>query len=62
MKQIMFITLASQDEIASYAINPNNGEINETSRLHVSGRPAPLTVDIKTVSYTHLTLPTIYSV
>ena len=46
MKQIMFITLASQDEIASYAINPNNGEINETSRLHVSGRPAPLTVDI----------------
>ncbi len=47
MNQIMFITLASQDEIASYSINPNNGEINETSRLHVSGRPAPLTVDIK---------------
>ena len=41
MKQIMFITLAAQDEIASYAINSGNGEINEISRTHVSGRPAP---------------------
>ena len=47
MKQIMFITLAAQDEIASYAINSGNGEINEISRTHVSGRPAPVTVDTK---------------
>ena len=47
MKQIMFITLAAQDEIASYAINSVNGEINEISRMHVSGRPAPVTVDTK---------------
>ena len=47
MKQIMFITLAAQDEIASYAINSGNGEINEISRMHVSGRPAPVTVDTK---------------
>ena len=47
MNQIMFVTLSAQNEIASYSIDSGGGVITEIGRIPVTGRPAPLTVDVE---------------
>ena len=38
-------------------MEPANEEVHDSAKLHVTGK-ATYTDDIKSVSYTHLTLPT----
>ena len=47
MNQIMFVTLSAQNEIASYSIDSGGGVLTEIGRIPVTGRPAPLTVDVE---------------